>query len=84
MKNEEEREPETKERQAETVAEEMESEMEGRQRRRRDQEQAEQEDLNQGMQTGTHHTTRFGVNWGPSYTIRPEASKSEKDSKDKK
>jgi hypothetical protein len=28
---------------------------------------AEQEDLNQGMDTGTHESTRLGVNWPASY-----------------
>ena len=35
--------------------------------RRRSDEQNEQEDLNQGMTTGTHDSTRSGVDWGDSY-----------------
>jgi len=30
-------------------------------------EQIVQQDLNQGMDTGTHDSTRHGVNWGKSY-----------------
>jgi hypothetical protein len=30
-------------------------------------EQIEQQDLNQGMDTGTHDSTRHGVDWGRSY-----------------
>jgi hypothetical protein len=29
-----------------------------------------QQDLNQGMQTGTHDSIRTGINWGPAYQIR--------------
>jgi hypothetical protein len=35
-------------------------------------ERIEQEDLNQGMDTGAHSSTRHGVDWGPSYRVRPE------------
>jgi|SRR5665213_635988 len=34
-------------------------------------EQIEQQDLNQGMDTGTHDSTRHGVDWGKSYQTRP-------------
>jgi hypothetical protein len=34
-------------------------------------EQIEQQDLNQGMDTGTHDSTRHGVDWGKSYQDRP-------------
>ncbi len=30
-------------------------------------EQIEQQDLNQGMDTGTHDSTRYGVDWGKSF-----------------
>jgi hypothetical protein len=30
-------------------------------------EQNERQDLNQGMTTGMHDSTRHGVNWGPAY-----------------
>jgi hypothetical protein len=30
-------------------------------------ERNEQQDLNQGMATGTHDSTRHGVNWGAAY-----------------
>lgn len=29
-----------------------------------------QQDLNQGMQTGTHDSIRTGINWGPAYQTR--------------
>jgi hypothetical protein len=35
--------------------------------RRRSDERNQQEDLNQGMTTGTHDSTRSGVDWGDSY-----------------
>jgi len=49
---------------------------EDREERRRTDEQNEQEDLNQGMETGTHDSRRSGVNWGESY-------KNPKDGKEK-
>jgi len=33
-------------------------------------ERNEEQDLNQGMDTGTHGSTRHGVAWGPSYQVR--------------
>ncbi len=32
--------------------------------------QNEQQDLIQGMQTGTHDSIRHGIRWGPSYQVR--------------
>lgn len=43
-----------------------------REQNRRQSELDEQEDLNQGMDTGTHERTRSGVDWAPSYRIIPE------------
>src|SRR5579862_8535934 len=40
---------------------------------RRTVERIEQQDLNQGMDTGTHSSIHRGVNWGPSYRVTPEA-----------
>jgi hypothetical protein len=34
-------------------------------------EQIVQQTLNQGMDTGTHDSTRHGVDWGKSYQARP-------------
>lgn len=34
-------------------------------------EQIEQQELNQGIDTGTHDSTRHGVDWGKSYQVRP-------------
>jgi len=36
---------------------------------RHSEEQDVQQDLNQGMTTGTHDSTRHGVNWGKSYQV---------------
>jgi hypothetical protein len=36
-------------------------------------EQIEQQDLNQGMDTGTHSSTHAGVNWGSASRLRPES-----------
>jgi hypothetical protein len=55
------------------IANEIESEMEGRDEDRRVSDRAEREDLNQGMETGTHDSTRSGVKWGSSYTIKSKA-----------
>ena len=43
-----------------------------RQEERLTDERIEQQNLNQGMDTGTHSSTRHGVDWGPSYRVRPE------------
>lgn len=52
--------------------EQLRQEMERREEERLTGEQIEQQDLNQGMDTGTHSSTRFGVDWGPSYRVRRE------------
>jgi len=33
-------------------------------------ERIEQQDLNQGMDTGTHSSVHRGVNWGPDFRVR--------------
>jgi len=38
-------------------------------------EQIEQQDLNQGMDTGTHDSTKHGVDWGRSYQGRQTAGR---------
>jgi len=64
-------EPKPKTAQAEEVeskaANEVESEMEDRDQARVDEERNDAEDLNQGMETGTHDSQKLGVNWPPSY-----------------
>src|SRR5579864_7484730 len=45
-------------------------EMEQRGAGRRTSDRNEQQDLNQGMETGTHSSAHQGVNWGPSYRMR--------------
>ena len=37
---------------------------------RRTNEQIVQQDLNQGMDTGTHSSVHRGVNWGPDFRVR--------------
>lgn len=44
--------------------------MDQRQGARRTTERNEQQDLNQGMNTGTHSSAYPGLNWGPSYRMR--------------
>lgn len=38
-------------------------------------ERNEREDLNQGMQTGTHDALHTGIRWGSSYRIKESNSK---------
>ncbi len=52
---------------AKTQTPDLEAAQEEREEERRTAEQNEQQDLNQGMDTGTHDTTRSGVDWGKSY-----------------
>ena len=52
------------------VPEELESELEDREEVRREDERSDWEDLNQGMQTGTHDVKHRGIKWGPSYRTR--------------
>ncbi len=47
-------------------------EAEEREGERRTAEQIQQQDLNQGMDTGTHSSTHRGVNWGPAYRVVSE------------
>src|ERR1035437_6819616 len=54
------------------AAEESGQEMELRQEGRLTGERIEQQDLNQGMDTGTNSSTHLGVNWGASYRVRTE------------
>jgi hypothetical protein len=51
-------------------SENLEAKQEERDQERRNAERTEQQDLNQGMDTGTHDSTRSGVDWGPSYQVR--------------
>ena len=62
----------TDERKPEDAAEEMELDIEDRDATRSEEEVAEQQDLNQGMSTGTRDSTRHGVNWGRSYKTHPK------------
>ena len=47
------------------AAEELESEKKERDETRALDDRAEREDLNQGMDTGTHDSIHRGVNWAP-------------------
>src|SRR5579862_2558639 len=53
--------------------EEVRAEVEQREEGRRTIERIERQDLNQGMDTGTHSSIHRGVNWGPSYRVTLEA-----------
>ena len=52
--------------------------VEDREEIRRESERVEQQDLNQGTDTGTHDTTRRGVKWGDSYRGKKGPNKSKK------
>ncbi len=51
---------------------ELRQEAELREEERLTGERIEQQDLNQGMGTGTHSSSHHGVDWGPSYRVRPK------------
>ena len=55
--------------------EQLRQEMELREEERLTGERIEQQDLNQGMDTGTSSSTHRGVNWGPGYHVRSTASR---------
>jgi hypothetical protein len=59
----------------ESVAEEMEWRMDQRDQDCLQAERDQQEDLNQGMQTGTHDSPEPSINWGPSYRIKKSTPK---------
>jgi hypothetical protein len=75
---------ETPKSEASDAAENLESEMENRDEGRREDERAEQQDLNQGMDTGTHDSARHGVNWSPSYRTPSKRGKPNKVPKERK
>jgi hypothetical protein len=52
------------------VEQELREEMGQREEGRRTSERNEQQDLNQGMQTGTHSSPYPGIHWGPSDRMR--------------
>jgi hypothetical protein len=66
------------------VAEDLNSELEKRDDNRREDERSEQQDLNQGMETGTHDSTGRGINWGPSYRAPGKRAKASKAPEQKK
>lgn len=51
-------------------ADELEAVMEERKAANLEAERDEKEDLNQGMQTGTHDALHLGIKWGSSYRIK--------------
>ena len=53
------------------AADELEAEIEYREEGQVAEDRATLEDLNQGFDTGTHDSVRRGVNWPPSYRVRP-------------
>ena len=60
------------------TAEDLESQADQRDQERSVAERDEQEDLNQGMQTGTHDAVHRGINWGSSYRIKESTTKPKK------
>jgi hypothetical protein len=65
------------------IADQMEQEMEDRDDERVQEDRAERENLNQGMDTGTHDSIHRGVKWGPSYRVRHKSTKTAEDAKQK-
>jgi flagellar biosynthesis/type III secretory pathway protein FliH len=63
---------------ASEAAEELELQADQRDQVRLEAERAEQEDLNQGMQTGTHDAFHPGIKWGSSYRIKETTTNSKK------
>jgi hypothetical protein len=55
------------ERNALTSEEDLEAGEDQKDELRHTDEQIEQQDLNQGLDTGTHDSTRYGVDWGKSF-----------------
>ena len=70
----------TDERKSEAAAE-IESEAEVRDEARAEDDRAEREDLNQGMDTGTHDSIHRGVNWAPEFSVRPRPNKPDEEPK---
>ncbi len=68
----------------EKIESEVGSEMEDRVEGRREDERAKQQDLNQGMETGTHDSNRSGINWGPSYKTPAKRSKPDETTEERK
>jgi len=52
------------------AAQELEAETDQQQADRLEAELNEQQDLNQGMQTGTHDAIHTGIRWGASYRVK--------------
>jgi flagellar biosynthesis/type III secretory pathway protein FliH len=60
------------------AAEELESQADHRDEGRLEVERDEQEDLNQGMQTGTHDAFHSGIKWGSSYRVKERTTSPKK------
>lgn len=56
------------------AAEDLDSQAEQRDEVHLEAERDELEDLNQGMQTGTHDAFHSGIKWGSSYRIKESAT----------
>jgi hypothetical protein len=63
---------ETPKSKASEIADNLEAEMEVRDENRLEEERAEQQDLNQGMDTGTHDSVHRGVDWAPEFSVHSE------------
>jgi flagellar biosynthesis/type III secretory pathway protein FliH len=65
------------------AAEELDSQAEERDEGRLESERDELEDLNQGMQTGTHDAFHSGIKWGSSYRIKESTTNPKQTHKEK-
>ncbi len=61
-----------------TGQDDLEADLELHEAERVENEQDEQQDLNQGMATGTHSETKSGVNWPASYRLKPRPEEKKK------
>jgi hypothetical protein len=66
--------PSTEDVELHDLSEGLDSQNEQRVEERRLDERTEQQELNQGTDTGTHDSTRHGVKWGAAYRYRDDSS----------
>jgi hypothetical protein len=53
------------------AADSLEADASARDEDRSEADRDQQQDLDQGMDTGTHDSERTGINWGDDYKVRP-------------
>ena len=85
MDNRNTKKPDTKQSQVreplEAIAEDREWEAEQHDQARLEADRDERQDLNQGMQTGTHDSVDPSINWGPEFSLHEKGGKKEQDPK---